>query len=144
MNIWHNKALQPHHINALNPGTLGEHIGLECTEVGDDYLVGTLPVDHRTVQPYGLLHGGASCVLAETLGSVASAMVVDHEKYMTLGIEINANHLRAIKEGKAIGTCRPLQLGKTLHVWEIRICDERNRLCCVSRLTMMVKERKGT
>jgi 1,4-dihydroxy-2-naphthoyl-CoA hydrolase len=80
-------------------------------------------------------------VLAETLGSVASAMVVDHEKYMTLGIEINANHLRAVKEGIVTGTCRPLQLGRTLHVWEIRITDNRERLCCVSRLTVMVKER---
>jgi 1,4-dihydroxy-2-naphthoyl-CoA hydrolase len=141
MSIWFNKQLTPDHINALNPGTLGEHIGLVCTEVGDDFLQATLPVDHRTRQPYGLLHGGASCVLAETLGSVASAMVVDHEKYMTLGIEINANHLRAVKEGIVTGTCRPLQLGRTLHVWEIRITDNRERLCCVSRLTVMVKER---
>jgi 1,4-dihydroxy-2-naphthoyl-CoA hydrolase len=143
MSIWFNPSLSPEDINALNPGTLGEHIGLECIEVGDDYLVGTLPVDHRTVQPYGLLHGGASCVLAETLGSVASAMVVDHSRYLALGIEINANHLRTIRKGMAIGTCKPLQLGKTLHVWEIRICDDRNRLCCVSRLTVMVKERKA-
>lgn len=141
MSIWFNKQLTPDHINALNPGTLGEHIGLVCTEVGDDFLQATLPVDHRTRQPYGLLHGGASCVLAETLGSVASAMVVDHEKYMTLGIEINANHLRAVKEGIVTGTCRPLQLGRALHVWEIRITDNRERLCCVSRLTVMVKER---
>jgi 1,4-dihydroxy-2-naphthoyl-CoA hydrolase len=141
MSIWFNKQLTPDHINALNPGTLGEHIGLVCTEVGDDFLQATLPVDHRTRQPYGLLHGGASCVLAETLGSVASAMVVDHEKYMTLGIEINANHLRAVKEGIVTGTCRPLQLGRTLHVWEIRITDNRERLCCVSRLTVLVRER---
>jgi len=141
MSIWFNKHLQPEQINSLNPGTLGEHIGLECIEVGEDFLVGTIPVDHSTKQPYGLLHGGASCVLAETLGSVASAMVVDHEKYMTLGIEINANHLRAIKEGKATGTCRPLQLGRSLHVWEIKICDERDRLCCISRLTVVVKSR---
>ena len=141
MSIWFNKQLTPDHINALNPGTLGEHIGLVCTEVGDDFLQATLPVDHRTRQPYGLLHGGASCVLAETLGSVASAMVVDHEKYMTLGIEINANHLRAVKEGIVTGTCRPLQLGRTLHVWEIRITDNRERLCCISRLTVLLRER---
>lgn len=141
MSIWFKKDLQPADLMTLNPGTMGEHVGLEFTEVGEDFIKATLPVDHRTQQPYGLLHGGASCVLAETLGSVASAMVVDHDQYMTLGIEINANHMRAMTEGPVTGTCKPLQLGRTLHVWEIRITDTRDRLCCVSRLTVMVRKR---
>lgn len=140
--IWFNKELTIADIAPLSKNTMAETIGLELTEVGPDYLRGTLPVDHRTNQPYGLLHGGASCVLAETLGSVASAYVVDHRKFYCVGVEINANHIRGIKSGIVTGTARPLHLGASTHVWEIKIEDERGKLICASRLTVMVVPRK--
>lgn len=140
--IWFNKDLKVDDLFSLRKNTLAEQIGLEFTEVGPDYLRGTLPVDHRTIQPYGLLHGGASCVLAETLGSVASAYVVDHSKFLCVGLEINANHVRGVKSGIVTGTARPLHLGATTHVWEIKIEDELDRLICVSRLTVMIVPRK--
>jgi len=117
-------------------------IGLEFTEVGDDYLVATLPVDSRTKQPYGILHGGASAVLAESLGSVASNLVID-EGWEALGIELNANHLRAVRDGKVSGRVTAIHVGGTLHVWEIRIADSAGALTCVSRLTVLVRERKA-
>lgn len=136
--IWHQKNLRVEDFAHLGKGNMGEHLGLTFTEIGPNYLKGTMPVDHRTRQPYGLLHGGASVVLAETLGSIASALVVDHSRYRCVGIEVNANHLRSVKDGLVTGTCRPLHLGRTTHVWEIRISDERQRLVCVSRLTVAV------
>jgi 1,4-dihydroxy-2-naphthoyl-CoA hydrolase len=136
--IWFNKELTAADLAHLRKNTLAETIGLEFTEVGPDYLKGTLPVDHRTIQPYGLLHGGASCVLAETLGSVASAYVVDHSKFYCVGLEINANHVRGVRSGIVTGTARPLHLGASTHVWEIKIEDERGKLVCVSRLTVMI------
>ncbi|MDF2386430.1 hotdog fold thioesterase [Nostoc ellipsosporum NOK] len=120
---------------------MGEHLGIEWTEVGEDYLQARMPVDDRTRQPYGLLHGGASCVLAETIGSVASAMVVDHTKFYCVGMEINANHLRSARDGYVTGTARPLHLGGTTHVWDIRITNEAGELVCVSRLTVAVRRR---
>jgi 1,4-dihydroxy-2-naphthoyl-CoA hydrolase len=140
--IWFNKDLTAAELAPLRENTLAETIGLEFTEVGPDYLRGTMPVDHRTIQPYGLLHGGASCVLAETLGSVASAYVVDHSKFYCVGLEINANHVRGVKSGIVTGTARPLHLGASTHVWEIKIEDERGKLICVSRLTVMIVPRK--
>jgi 1,4-dihydroxy-2-naphthoyl-CoA hydrolase len=140
--IWFNKDLTAAELAPLRKNTLAETIGLEFTEVGPDYLRGTMPVDHRTIQPYGLLHGGASCVLAETLGSVASAYVVDHSKFYCVGLEINANHVRGVKSGIVTGTARPLHLGASTHVWEIKIEDERGKLICVSRLTVMIVPRK--
>jgi 1,4-dihydroxy-2-naphthoyl-CoA hydrolase len=140
--IWFNKELTAADLAPLRKNTLAETIGLEFTEVGPDYLRGTMPVDHRTIQPYGLLHGGASCVLAETLGSVGSAYVVDHSKFYCVGLEINANHLRGVKSGIVTGTARPLHLGASTHVWEIKIEDERGKLICVSRLTVMIIARK--
>ena len=136
--IWFNNNLKAEDLAHLRKNTLAEQIGLEITEVGPDFLRGTIPVDHRTVQPYGLLHGGASCVLAETLGSVASAYVVDHSKFYCVGLEINANHVRGVRSGIVIGTARPLHLGAGTHVWEIKMEDERGKLVCVSRLTVMV------
>ncbi|WP_315815998.1 hotdog fold thioesterase [Paraflavitalea speifideaquila] len=97
-----------------------------------------MPVDHRTQQPYGLLHGGSSCVLAETLGSIASALVIDQEKFICVGLEINANHIRGVREGFVIGTTTPIHIGASTHVWDIRIQDERNKLICISRLTVAV------
>lgn len=136
--IWFNHNLTVDAVNAMGPDTMGEHIGMRFTEIGTDYLKATLPVDNRTRQPYGLLHGGASCVLAETLGSVASALVVDPEKFICVGLEINANHVRSARQGIVTGTCTPIHLGASTHVWDIRIHDEREKLICVSRLTVAV------
>lgn len=124
-------------LNALSRGTAIEALGIEFVDIGDDRLVATMPVDPRTVQPYGLLHGGASVLLAETLGSSAGNMCVD-EGEVCVGLEINANHVRAVREGRVTGTARPLHLGRSTQVWEIRIEDARGRLACVSRLTLAV------
>lgn len=117
---------------------MAEHLGMEFTEVGEDFIKGCMPVDTRTRQPYGLLHGGASAALAETLGSLGAAFVVDRSKYNTVGLEINANHVRGVREGYVTGIARPLHIGKTTQVWEIRITDERDKLVCVSRLTVAI------
>ncbi len=124
-------------LNALSRGTAMEPLGIVFTEIGADYLRGTMPVDARTRQPYGLLHGGASVLLAETLGSTAGGLCVD-EGQGVVGIEINANHLTGVRQGHVTGTARPLHVGRSTHVWEIRIEDERGRLACVSRLTLAV------
>ena len=121
--------------------SLPRHLGIEFTEIGPDFLRARMPVDERTRQPYGILHGGASVALAETLGSTAAGLTVDPDKYRVVGQEINANHVRAVSEGFVIGTTRPLHVGKRSHVWEIRIEDEQERLVCISRLTMFVMER---
>ena len=136
--IWFKKDLQLHDITSLGKGTMGEHIGIEFTALGPDFLKGHMPVDARTRQPYGLLHGGASCVLAETLGSVASAMVIDPSTFICVGLEINANHIRGVREGLVTGTATPLHLGSSTHVWDIKIHDEREKLVCVSRLTVAI------
>lgn len=117
------------------------HLGIEFTELGPDFLRGRMPVNERTRQPFGILHGGASVALAETLGSVAAGLVVDRDKLRVVGQEINANHVRAVSDGFVIGTTRPFHLGRRSHVWEIRIEDERQRLVCISRITMAVVEK---
>lgn len=117
---------------------LGGLIGIEFTEIGEDYLKGTMPVDERTHQPAGILHGGASVVLAETLGSIASYMCIDPELYQAVGLEINANHLRPVKSGKVTGVCTVLHRGAKTHVWEIKIYDDRGKMNCVSRITVAV------
>ena len=121
---------------------MAEYIGIEWTEVGKNFIKAKMPVDERTKQPYGLLHGGASCVLAETIGSVASAMVVDHSKFICVGLEINANHVRSARIGFVTGIATPLHLGSNTHVWDIKIYDELEKLVCVSRLTVAVIPRK--
>lgn len=119
------------------------HLGIEFTRIGDDYLEARMPVDHRTVQPMGLLHGGASCVLAETMGSVASFLCIeDPAKETAVGVEINANHLRPATKGHVTGKVSPLRVGRKLHVWNIEIKDEVERLICVSRITIAVVPRK--
>ena len=138
MPIWYDPTITPDQLNPLSKGTMGEHLGIVLTEIGEDFLKGTMPVDHRTRQPYGLLHGGASVALAETLGSVASAFVVDRSKYDCVGLEINANHVRGVRAGFVTGIARPVHLGKTTHVWDIRIHDEREKLVCISRLTVAI------
>ena len=129
-------------LNAFSKGTLSESLGIEFRHIGEDYLEAIMPVDHRTHQPFGLLHGGASVALAETLGSVAAMLVVDESKYQCVGLEINANHLRGVRTGIVIGTTRPVHIGKRTQVWEIRITNEQNEPVCVSRITMAVIERK--
>jgi 1,4-dihydroxy-2-naphthoyl-CoA hydrolase len=140
--IWFNKEVKIEDFKPLGPNTLGEHLGIEWVELGPDFIKAKMPVDNRTKQPYGLLHGGASCVLAETVGSIASALVVDHEKFMCVGLEINANHVRSAREGFVIGVASPLHLGSNTHVWDIKIYDEVQRLICVSRLTVAIIPRK--
>ena len=129
-------------LNALSRGTAMEPLGIVFTEIGADYLRGTMPVDARTRQPYGLLHGGASVLLAETHGSTAGGLCVD-EGQGVVGIEINANHLRGVREGLVTGTARPLHVGRSTQVWEIRIEDEAGQLVCVSRLTMAVIRKRA-
>ena len=124
-------------LNALSRGTAMEPLGIVFTELGADHLRGTMPVDTRTRQPYGLLHGGASVLLAETLGSTAGGLCVDQGQGV-VGIEINANHLAGVREGLVTGTARPLHVGRSTQVWEIRIEDQRGRLACISRLTLAV------
>jgi 1,4-dihydroxy-2-naphthoyl-CoA hydrolase len=118
--------------------TMIDHIGIELLEVGDDYLKARMPVDHRTRQPFGLLHGGASVALAETLGSLGATYCVDREKFHCVGLEINANHVRAAKEGFVYGVARPAHIGRSTHIWEIRITDESDKLVCISRITMAI------
>jgi 1,4-dihydroxy-2-naphthoyl-CoA hydrolase len=128
-------------LNAGRPGTLIEHLGIEFTEIGADYLRATMPVDARTRQPHGLLHGGASVALAETLGSMGAAMCVDAKEYQCVGQEINANHVRAARTGLVTGTARAVHLGGRTHVWSIEIVNEAGKLMCISRLTVAVIRR---
>lgn len=128
-------------INAHAAGTLVSNLGIVMTEAGEDWLRGTMPVDARTVQPYGILHGGASVALAETLGSVAGNLCVDIEKEMVVGLEINANHVRAMRGGVVTGTARALHVGRSTQLWEIRIENDDGKLVCVSRLTLAVVPR---
>ncbi|AQG79312.1 hotdog fold thioesterase [Spirosoma montaniterrae] len=115
------------------------HLGIEFIEAGEGYLIARMPVDHRTHQPFGILHGGASVVLAESLGSVASfLMLPDPTTQRAVGLEINANHIRSVREGWVYGRCTPIHVGRSTHVWDIRITDEQNRPVCVSRLTIAV------
>ena len=142
MIIWFNKQLSIEDLKPLAKETMSEYIGIEWTEVGENFIKAKMPVDHRTKQPYGLLHGGASCVLSETIGSVASAMVVDHSKFVCVGLEINANHVRSARTGFVTGVASPLHLGSNTHVWDIKIFDELQKLVCISRLTVAIIPRK--
>lgn len=135
--IWHSKPTVPS-LNDLGKNNLGETLGIEFSEIGDDFLVATMPVDHRTKQPFGLLHGGANVALAETLGSVASLLVVNQELFIGVGVEINANHIKAVLSGKVRGVCTPLNISGKNHVWDIKIYNEANELTCVSRFTCTI------
>ena len=119
-----------------------EALGIEFLEIGDDFISARMPVDHRTHQPMGILHGGASVALAETLGSVASTLLIDLNRYNCVGIEINANHLKTARNGYVTGKATPIHIGKKTHIWEIKINNESNDLVCISRLTAMIIERK--
>lgn len=125
-------------LNARARGSMVEALGILIIEAGDDWLRGTMPVDARTKQPYGLLHGGASVALAETLGSMAGGLCVDSATEAVVGLEINANHLRAVREGTVTGTARALHVGRSTHVWEIRIENEAGKPVCISRITLAV------
>ena len=142
MTTWFNKNVSVEDLEPLGKGTMTEHLGFEWVEIGNDFLKAKMPVDHRTIQPYGLLRGGASCVLAETIGSVASHLVIDPSKFYCVGIEINANHIRSAKEGFVYGTCSPLHIGSSTHVWDIRITNEEEKLICISRLTVAIMKKK--
>ncbi|MDE3247624.1 MAG: hotdog fold thioesterase [Bacteroidota bacterium] len=138
MSIWFKKDLSLADFAGKERNTLAEHIGIEWVKLGPDFISARMPVDHRTHQPYGLLHGGASVVLAETLGSFGAAMVVDENKFYCVGLEINANHVRSVRTGFVTGVASPLHIGASTQVWDIKITDERNKLVCISRLTVAV------
>lgn len=131
-------------LNTLNHNTMGEMLGIVFTDIGDDYLTATMPANEKTVQPYRILHGGANVALAETLGSVASTLCIeDLNAEMGVGIEINANHLKSVREGgMATGVCRPIRVGRQVHVWQIEIRNEKGELSCISRLTVAIVARR--
>lgn len=142
MAIW-KQSVELDRLNAANAQTLVEHLGIRITAVGEDHLSGSMPVDPRTLQPFGLLHGGASVALAETLGSVAANLTLESDREVAVGLDINANHVRSVTSGQVIGTARPLHLGRTTQVWEIRILDADDRLICISRLTLSIVPRRA-
>lgn len=126
-------------LHKMSQNTLSSHLGIEFTEVGNDYIIARMPVDQRTHQPFGILHGGASVVLAETLGSIASFLCLkDPSKQHAVGLEINANHMRSVKSGFVYGKVSPIHVGRSTQVWDIRITNEENKLVCISRLTVAI------
>ena len=140
MSIWHER---PYLDRLNNPPTqhMGTFLGIEFIRIGDDELVARMPVNERTRQPYGIIHGGASVVLAETVGSVASHYAIDSDVFIAFGMEVNANHVRPARDGYVTAVCKPLHLGRSTHVWDIRITDDSGKLTCVSRLTVAIVER---
>ena len=142
--IWQ-RTPDPDYLNRFSEDTLFTALGMQCTAVGDDYVEVSMPVDHRTVQPFRILHGGASLALAESLGSVASVHCIDDpERYTAVGVEINANHLRPVPEGGTVtGRVTPIKIGRRMHVWHIEIRNEAGKLVCVSRLTIAIVERRS-
>lgn len=139
--IWHGAACVQG-LNVQARDTLVSHLGIEVVELGPDYLRATMPVDDRTRQPFGLLHGGASAVLAESLGSMAANLCLDPAHELAVGLEVNANHLHAVRAGLVTATARPLHVGRSTQVWEVRIEDSEERLVCISRLTVAVVARR--
>lgn len=138
MAIWFNKVHDLTEINALRKDTLAEALGMEFVAINEDNLTCTMPVNAHTKQPMGMLHGGASAALAETVGSVASMLCIDTSRYYSVGLEINCNHIRGVKSGIVSATATPFHIGKTTHVWEIKITNEQGKLVCISRLTMAI------
>lgn len=138
------KKVELNKVNALNRNTLMEQLGIECIEIGEDYVVSTMPVDHRTHQPMGLLHGGASAALIESIGSMGSVLLIDPEKEVPVGLEINANHVGGVKSGKVKAIGKVVHAGKKTHVWQVDIFDmSTNKLICTGRLTVMIIPRKA-
>jgi 1,4-dihydroxy-2-naphthoyl-CoA hydrolase len=136
--IWYNKpdikVINEH----IDTGTICEYLNIQVTEIGDDYIRGTMPADRRTFQPYGVVHGGANVVLAETLGSIAGNCVVNYEKYRCFGQEVSATHIRPVSSGRVNCTARPIHLGKRSHVWEMRLEDDRSKLTCLCKLILAI------
>lgn len=128
-------------VNQRSKNTLSDHLGIEFTELGGDYLIAKMPIDQRTLQPMGILHGGASCVLAETVGSAAANYCIDQKTQVGVGLDININHIRSVRHGFVTGVAKPLHLGKSTQVWEIKIFDEKKQLIAVSRLTIAILKR---
>ncbi|MDM8526683.1 hotdog fold thioesterase [Anaerolineales bacterium HSG24] len=137
-----NPSITLDQLNAMSKNTLVEHVGIRFIEKGTEFLKASMPVDARTNQPYGLLHGGASVVLAETLGSIASYCTVDSAQQYVFGLEINANHVRPVRDGHVYGTVTPLHVGRQTHIWHIIIVNEEDKLVCVSRLTVIIKDKE--
>lgn len=137
MRIW-KKEISLSLIEERSKNTLIETLGIQFVDIGDDFLVARMPVDHRTKQPVGIMHGGASCALAETVGSTAANFCVDMDHFYCVGLDINTNHIRAIREGYVTATAKPYHIGKTTHVWSIEIVNEKNQLISINRLTMAV------
>ncbi|OJW85266.1 MAG: hypothetical protein BGO69_06510 [Bacteroidetes bacterium 46-16] len=142
--IWKGEKLSLKMLNAQSADTMAEALGIEFTEIGDDHLCATMPVNKTTKQPYGLLHGGASAALAETIGSVASWLCIDREMEICTGIEINCNHVRGKTKGIVTARAEPLHIGAKTHVWDIKIRDEKDKLVCVSRLTVAILKKQNS
>lgn len=130
-------------LNKMSVNTMLQHLGIQFTKVGDGTIEARMPVDHRTHQPFGILHGGASVALAETLGSVAAMFCLDSSVQYCVGLDINANHIKAVRDGFVIGSVKPIHIGKKTHVWEIRIVTEKEELVCISRITMAILDKKA-
>ncbi len=139
--IWH-KPVDLKLLNDYHKNTMQQFLGIEFTEVGDDYIKATMPVNERTKQPHGLLHGGANVVLAESLGSIASVLCLNLEEKNCVGLEINANHIRAVKSGFVHGITRPVHIGRSTMIWEIKIYDDAGKLSCISRITNAILDKK--
>lgn len=139
--IW-TKKFELDNLNKFIGDDMASHLGIRFTSITENTLEATMPVNVKTKQPYGILHGGASVALAETVGSYASTLVVDQQKNMVVGMEINANHLKPVFSGSVRAVCSPVHLGKSSHVWDIRIFNDKNQICCISRLTVAVIERR--
>ena len=142
MSIWF-QPIKNEDLKKIRSGTMADFIGIVFTEIGNDFLIATMPVNERTFQPMKIMHGGASCVLAETLGSVAANCCVDMEKKVCVGLEINTSHIKMVKSGLVTGTARPVHIGKSTQLWEIHITDEANQLISLSRLRVAVLDKTG-
>lgn len=128
-------------LQSVSKNTMAEHLGIEFLEIGKDYITAKMPVDNRTQQPFGLLHGGASVVLAETLASIAATGCINNETQVAMGMEVNANHIRGVRSGYVFGKATPVHIGKKTHVWKVKVTNEENELVCVSRLTLVIVDK---
>ena len=142
MSIWY-KSINLEELELRNKNTMSEYLGIEFIEIGDDFIIAKMPVDHRTKQPVGIMHGGASCVLAETVGSIAANYCVDLTKYYCVGLDINTNHIRSIREGFVYATAKPFHIGRSTQVWGIDIVNDKQQMISVNRLTMTVLARSN-
>lgn len=139
--IWYNNDLDLDDLQSLSADTMAHYLHMKWVEVGNDFLRMSMPVTQHVKQPYGIVHGGASCAMAETIGSMGSYLVVNPDKFRCVGLEINANHIRSVREGTLFALAKPVHLGRSTHIWDIRISDEKNQLTCISRLTVAILEK---